>query len=60
MFSFAKRRLRNIEEAVTKAYVTNQILEQKGVTKLTNESAVTSDAIRQKELLMGNYKIQMN
>ena len=46
MFSFAKRRLRKIEEAVTQAYVTKEILEQKGVTKLTNESAVTNDAMR--------------
>ena len=57
MFSFAKRRLRKIEEAVTQAHVTKEILEQKGVTKLTNESAVTNDAMRQKELLRGNYKI---
>jgi len=46
MFSFAKRRLRDIEEAVTQAYLLDQVYEQKGVTKLDNEAAITSDAMR--------------
>lgn len=60
MFQFSKQRVKEIEHQVRELYFHDKKLENPSCTKLNNVSAQSDFHKMQKEMLDGNYKIQID